>query len=89
MISKAKFREALINMMWGAGLEPELDDDYFVNFTMPGLVRFIEAVDDSQEWLKSHDIPTVFNLCAFDTPSVILDWYEHKRRFVFLNGDGD
>ena len=79
MISKAKLREALINMMWGAGLDPYLEEDYFEDFNMDNLVRFLEAVADTQDWTRQHGFPTTFQLGGFDSPSGVLKWFEQKR----------
>jgi len=84
MISKAKLQEALINMMWGAGLSPYFEGDYFEDFDMDNLVRFLEAVENTQDWTQQHDFPTAFQLGGFDRPSEVLKWFE-QRRFAAAN----
>ena len=79
MISKAKLQEALINMMWGAGLSPYFEEDYFEDFNMDNLVRFLEAVADTQDWTRQHGFPTTFQLGGFDRPSRVLKWFEQRR----------
>ena len=88
MISKTKLREALANMMRGAGLCPDFEINYFELPSLEAFGRFFNAAVRECDWMETAELPSVAYAGFLDKPSEIFMWFESKRsRAAAKQGD--
>ena len=88
-MNKKQLREIIIAMMYTAGLDPLIEDDYYQNISVSCMIKFLDGVVGYFEIPRDSWMVHFASIGYLDTPSETIKFFQRNIDILmaFKNGE--